>query len=561
MAAVALPRLAGATTADDLCMPSADPCTVTTTVAVTPNSTIDVGSRTLEVANKGVLDLISGTMTLNAGTLTVDVGGILRARGSATAPGGKIIAMAGAIAINGSIDATGAPGGDVSLTSTGPLMLNGTLDVHSRSGTNGGGTAALQGTDVTITGVGHISAVGGPDDFGGSVDVSASGALSVGAGIDVTGGDGGEIALSADGALSIAAGVTLDADATTAGESGGDIELDAMGPVTMDGIMSVTGRNGTADSGGGDGGDLCIEGSAVNITRPASVLDASSGAPDGTGGDVQVTSDDGDVVYGGQIKVTGIGIDAGGGTISIDAAAALTFSGMINGTGGSSDGAELDMSSGSDLTISSSAAISVAASSTGAGGDISLDGGDTLDVAGDLTSDGGSAQGGTGGSMDLSACTVRIDNTATLSNLRPGGTTTLTGRDLTIVAGTMKADPGSGRNAIVYAGPANQPSILPGAHIDPPPALVQDSTVIPCSAVNTPTPTTTPGTPTPSPVACVGDCTGTGAVSISDLITGVNIALGSQPITSCPAFDVNGDGTVGINELIQGVTNALNGCP
>ena len=62
-------------------------------------------------------------------------------------------------------------------------------------------------------------------------------------------------------------------------------------------------------------------------------------------------------------------------------------------------------------------------------------------------------------------------------------------------------------------------------------------------------------------IASVGDCSGTGSVSIADLITGVNIALGTQPIGNCPASDANGDGKVTINELIQAVTNALNGCP
>jgi hypothetical protein len=60
---------------------------------------------------------------------------------------------------------------------------------------------------------------------------------------------------------------------------------------------------------------------------------------------------------------------------------------------------------------------------------------------------------------------------------------------------------------------------------------------------------------------CVGDCNGDGMVAINELIIGVNIALGSQPASACPSFDVNGDGMVTINELIQGVNNALNGCP
>ncbi len=64
----------------------------------------------------------------------------------------------------------------------------------------------------------------------------------------------------------------------------------------------------------------------------------------------------------------------------------------------------------------------------------------------------------------------------------------------------------------------------------------------------------------PAGAQCVGDCNGDGSVTINELITGVNIALGSSPITACPSFDSSGDGTVAINELIIGVNNALGTC-
>ncbi len=60
---------------------------------------------------------------------------------------------------------------------------------------------------------------------------------------------------------------------------------------------------------------------------------------------------------------------------------------------------------------------------------------------------------------------------------------------------------------------------------------------------------------------CVGDCAGDGAVSIDDLITGVNIALGAQPMSACSAVDVDGDGSATVDELIRAVTAALDGCP
>jgi len=48
-------------------------------------------------------------------------------------------------------------------------------------------------------------------------------------------------------------------------------------------------------------------------------------------------------------------------------------------------------------------------------------------------------------------------------------------------------------------------------------------------------------------------------VSINELIIGVNIALGSQPVSACPAFE-NAQGQVDIAQLIKGVSAALNGC-
>jgi len=59
--------------------------------------------------------------------------------------------------------------------------------------------------------------------------------------------------------------------------------------------------------------------------------------------------------------------------------------------------------------------------------------------------------------------------------------------------------------------------------------------------------------------ACPGDCDDDDMVAINELITCVNIALGSAPLSSCTACDANGDGMVGINELILAVNVALVG--
>ena len=75
------------------------------------------------------------------------------------------------------------------------------------------------------------------------------------------------------------------------------------------------------------------------------------------------------------------------------------------------------------------------------------------------------------------------------------------------------------------------------------------------------TPTGGVATPTSTPVTCVGDCDGSCSVTVSELVLGVNISLGLQPISRCPAFDPNGNGSVSVAELIQAVNNSLDGCP
>jgi hypothetical protein len=55
----------------------------------------------------------------------------------------------------------------------------------------------------------------------------------------------------------------------------------------------------------------------------------------------------------------------------------------------------------------------------------------------------------------------------------------------------------------------------------------------------------------------VGDCDRDGQVVISELVRGVNIALGTAPVTECVQFDRVQNGQVTVDELVRGVRNAL----
>lgn len=57
---------------------------------------------------------------------------------------------------------------------------------------------------------------------------------------------------------------------------------------------------------------------------------------------------------------------------------------------------------------------------------------------------------------------------------------------------------------------------------------------------------------------CRGDCDGDGFVTVNELVTGVNIALGNRPPADCAA---NAPGTViDVTFLVSGIRNALKGC-
>lgn len=89
------------------------------------------------------------------------------------------------------------------------------------------------------------------------------------------------------------------------------------------------------------------------------------------------------------------------------------------------------------------------------------------------------------------------------------------------------------------------------------PDVVSEPTPRP-SATATPTPTPTPTETAPS--GCAGDCNADGAVTVDELIVGVNIALGQADIDACAAFDRDGDGLVFVDELVAAVDAALHGC-
>jgi hypothetical protein len=110
--------------------------------------------------------------------------------------------------------------------------------------------------------------------------------------------------------------------------------------------------------------------------------------------------------------------------------------------------------------------------------------------------------------------------------------------------------------------PTSPPSPTPSATASLPPTATASPlpTTPPSPSPTQPVPPSATATPTQLVSDCAGDCDGDGTVAINELISGVAIALGAQPLAACAVFDLNADGAVAINELIAGVNNALNAC-
>jgi hypothetical protein len=59
---------------------------------------------------------------------------------------------------------------------------------------------------------------------------------------------------------------------------------------------------------------------------------------------------------------------------------------------------------------------------------------------------------------------------------------------------------------------------------------------------------------------CLGDCDGSGAVTVDEILVMVNVALGSASVSACQDGDGNGDNQVTVDEILGGVNRALAGC-
>jgi hypothetical protein len=537
-----------------------------------------------DVSFQGDLFARGTTNEAGGGSITVRAGGnfsntstseISAAGGSLSSGGGFVdITASGSATLGGPVNVRGSDGGTIDLGALGAVVVNEILDASplSASDAGSGGEVNVQGRSVQI--VGPIRADGVTGTF-------------------QSGGCGGFVCL-----LSIAGDIVVSGDVTVEGASpdggGGEIAIDSRATLQVQSRVSARAR-GTEGCGGG----ICLNaGTDLTLTAAGSVISSAGGV--GAGGQGGGTGGDIELLAGRQINVNGLvdaagkNNDTSGGSVAILAA--------VEGSGPATVASTVDVRGGGCTT-----------EFCGIGGLVDVNGCDvTVTSAGRLLLSGAEE----GGASTIAAREqLRIAGTVDARRSIPSGrdgTNTLRfpSRKAPIITGTVQPPPTQTSLATcVFPGQTNPPCQDPcpvcgdgqpqfpetceGGGIPPrscdgcsiycqTESCADDSvcttdscnpdfgcffepipgcTVPPTATPTRPTPTAThTATPTRTPVPCVGDCNRDGAVSITELVVGVNIGLGRLPLSECPSFDLDGNGVLGIDEVLIAVRAALTGC-
>ena len=414
-------------TAAELCGPNADPCTINRSLKAADNSTFDLGNRALVFESGGRLELDppTGAMTIIAKSLKLKANSRLVGRGgriTVTTTGNIELGGNTRIDVSDTVNPSDFPG-SIRLQAGGDVVIEGLLE-GSAAAKSDGGVVEISGAAVSIGENGRINVTGGGLSGGGIVGLSATGALGIAGPIDAPGGDsGGSIEIDAG---SVATSARLDVSGGPQG-SGALVDILARGPVVIGGVIS-----GEVDPPGaviGSGAEVSIVTSGTVDLNDAITL--TGGVPAGEGGTLEVDAD-GDVTQRGAITVAGRGISGIGGEVRLTTNGVLTL-GDIE-VGGASGGVLNTLSVGGTR------------------------------LTGTLTADSSQELTGTGGTIEVAACTLDMDSAAVLSSVGLGGTNRLLSGGQMVLRGRLTAGE---RNTIEFQNSATPPvvsgSVTPSA--------------------------------------------------------------------------------------------------
>lgn len=429
------------------CPAAGTTCLIAKDYSIENGCTLDFGARDVTIQSSAVLTIGSRAFTLRSRKLTLH--GRIDGVGNGTgAPGGMVtLETSGDLTISasGTIDVRGNRSGGVIIGDTaGSVFIAGKLLARNNTGSAAGGLIDLTATgNISDASSAVIDAEGGIDsDGGGEIDLAAGGNLTLISPLTVFGFDGGFIVLEAGGKATVGS-----ANASGRGDagSGGCFDLVAGAGAEITGQIDASGAGGLFMTGG-CGGLVCIDGGLGDTRIPAAALIKADGAaPDGGGGQVALMAR-GSVIVSGRVSARGPLGETCGGDVCIDAGYDMQLaSGALDVSGGDAGG-DLEINAGRDISVS--ATIDASGRRSGSlGGDISLragvKGSGSLSVGGtvDASSNGACSTEngcGQGGINDLSGCNVTFTGILRVSG-PDAGENLVTARDLLSSFGTMDA--------------------------------------------------------------------------------------------------------------------------
>jgi len=468
-----------ATTANDVCPPAADPCTVSTAVTADPGSTLDFGSRQLDVTPTGSITVPTGQLTINAGSVRVETHGALLGGQTPDGTGANIkVTTTGDVRIetgasgDGRIDvsATNNPG-EIDVLAGGAVYILGRINSIG-TGTNGSGGIINVQTGGNLTLSGSVLAQGGTglDGLGGEISIQVGGTASETGTVRADGAEAGDIEIDANGDITASGTYNAGASGTSTGD-GGSVTMIGSGNTTMNGTIALD-ATGDSVNGGGDGGDADIEGNGGSLTASGTVSDRGA-LPDGYGGETDMCASL-DYTQTGNVTGTGNGVDGGGGFFDAEIGRTANIFGTVDESGGS--GGDIVV----DATTASLAPTSILTSDGASyGGTLDIEA-ETITLAGKAHAS-GTNTGATAGMSQLIACTLTIPANALLRTDGTGGENLIQASGQLTINGMVKTRP-AGLNLFQYRDPT-KPPLTAGSTIQPSAQLAVVSTLAPCTAV------------------------------------------------------------------------------
>ncbi len=568
------------------------------------NNNATAGGGTVEILSDNditiaagvTIDASGGNNSSGGGEVNLIARGNINALGTINAngsDGGAVTVSAGRNTTVAAIDSIGigdagsggclAIDGGASTTVNGRIRSNGTTGTFQSGGC--GGVVCIDSTfgDITIAVAGSIIATGAsPDGGGGLLSIIAGRGFTALGPINVSAPQaetcGGDVCISAELDLTTSLGGTINAGG---GDSGGSVDLSTGRDILLFGFVDAK-----ASRRGGSGGLINVEsgfrGAGDGDVIIGNSLDASSPptcSPEngcGDGGSIDITGADVTIAASASLTTSA----PFGGDNSLAVRRALRIHGTMSAIGTQQDGSpganDILQIENQPLTITGQINPPPVFDTRPACTGLPEDGpfcidpsppcGDGIVTYPEVCDPGADASTEVCGSCSLQCEILSPASCADALECTEDSCNPFLGCVRLPVPGLCLEPTPTPTNTLTPTNTTTPPTATP----TPTPTVTNTATATP-SNTSTPTQTvTTPPTPLPTdtPTAtatsaqpiCPGDCNGDGIVNVNELITAVNISLGTRPVESCLAADRDGSGHVAINELIAAVLSALNGC-